>query len=389
MGTTMASEDKHPRRKVLASLGLGLAGVAGCGAKNNPQNNGSSAAKNRSTSSATSQTSEEQTKTQTNTSTSTTTTTQKKSQNIPAYPQKSDVPPLKAKPAKQAKNPVLIPEDIIDGQASFIADPFLFHDDDGSWHMFMEVMRYDLSPKRGVIGHATSDDGFSWKYQGTVLKEDYHLSFPCVFKWQGEYYVSPQSDGANLPAMYRAKSFPNKWERLGNIFQDLTPRSDINDHVFFRWDNMWWLFGTASNGNTYLYYNDSKSLSGSWKAHKQNPVIDSKKPALRLGGRPTVYKDHIFAYYQDVTKMYGDMIRGYRITKLTPSAFKQKEVSESPIVDGTAKDPSKATQKWNSQRMHTYDPWYLGDGKGWIASVDGQSIANDSWTVGIYQVPEQ
>ncbi len=308
-------------------------------------------------------------------------------EDIPTYPYRStSVPPLNAKPADGADNPVLSPEDITDGDALFVADPFLFHDADDTWHLFVEVLRTDLDDERGVISHATSDDGLSWDYQGTVLKEDRHLSFPIVLKWRGEYYMSPQESGLSQPPVYRATRFPSEWERLSNVYSDPDPVKALNDHAFFRWNDKWWLIGGTHNKNTYLYYNDSDSLEGTWKAHARNPVVSDDQHASRPGGRPIVSDDHIYMFYQDDYRQYGDKIRGTKITTLTPSEFERHELSQSPLIEGTAEKPADSTEQWNSRGMHTYDPWYVSDEEGWLVSVDGQSKENDSWTVGIYRV---
>lgn len=47
--------------------------------------------------------------------------------------------------------------------------------------------------RQGDIGVAISTDhGLTWKHLGTALDEPWHLSYPFVFRWQGEVYMMPE-----------------------------------------------------------------------------------------------------------------------------------------------------------------------------------------------------
>jgi len=63
-----------------------------------------------------------------------------------------------------AINPVLTASDVTDREATFVADPFLFHEG-STWYMFFEV----LSNLGEQIGLASSSDGLHWTYQQIVL----------------------------------------------------------------------------------------------------------------------------------------------------------------------------------------------------------------------------
>ena len=85
---------------------------------------------------------------------------------------------------------MLTAADVTDAAASLVADPFMLRHGD-TWYMFFEVL--ESRTNRGSIGLATSPDGFHWQYQQIVLREGFHLSYPCVFWWQGDYYMVPES----------------------------------------------------------------------------------------------------------------------------------------------------------------------------------------------------
>lgn len=360
-------DDEIQRRTLLGGLAAGLAGTAGCTEL-------VSALQGESSPTPTS-----------NDETDTTPTATERpatawGETIPTYPyRETSVPPLDAKPDPEVLNPVLTTAQVTDADARFVADPFLFVED-GEWHMFFEAMVRD---RGGVIAHATSpDEGITWSYDQIVLQRPYHLSFPLVFKWKGEYYMTTEERNSNQKArLYRASSFPTEWVHEGILYDASQYGHGVSDHVLFQWNDRWWSLTGDGNTHAYAYYSDSLSPGG-WKPHENNPIINDRPKAARPGGRPIVREDGITMFYQDSKPFYGESVRAYRITDLSPTTYKDRELSPSPVIDGTGKD-----EAWNGHRMHHYDPWHLGDGRGWRVAVDGDGFGDDSWNIGIYRVP--
>ena len=109
--------------------------------------------------------------------------------------------------------PVLTGADVTDRSADFVADPFMFHENN-TWYMFFEVGNYTTGYSE--IGLATSNDGFSWTYQQIVLSEHggsnpFDLAYPYVFKWDGTYYLIPETYSQNEVRLYEATNFPYSW----------------------------------------------------------------------------------------------------------------------------------------------------------------------------------
>lgn len=86
----------------------------------------------------------------------------------------------------------------------YYADPFVLED-----ILFFEYYDYD----KGVI--AILKDG----KPEVVLEKPYHLSFPCVFKDNGSYYMLPETVNNNQLELYKAKNFPYDWELVKVIAQ--------------------------------------------------------------------------------------------------------------------------------------------------------------------------
>jgi hypothetical protein len=78
-------------------------------------------------------------------------------------------------PSKNKRNRVIRAEDVTDVAASFVADPFLIHED-GTWFLFFEV--YNLGTSQGDLAVATSKNAKKWEYQQVVLDESFHLTCP-------------------------------------------------------------------------------------------------------------------------------------------------------------------------------------------------------------------
>ena len=115
--------------------------------------------------------------------------------------------PFDLVPAASANNPVLSYKDVNDADPIFVADPFMVPGDDG-YVMFIEVAVQDTD--QGDIGYATSTDAMSWDYQGIIINEVFHLSYPRVVSWDGEFLMVPESfeDSIRAPVPRRRLSSP-------------------------------------------------------------------------------------------------------------------------------------------------------------------------------------
>jgi hypothetical protein len=269
--------------------------------------------------------------------------------------------PFRLGPDPDVKNPVLTARDVTDVPAVFIADPFMIKEGD-TWYMFFELMESGIG--RGCVGLATSDDGANWSYQQVVLKEPFHLSYPYVFKWQNEFYMTPESSMANSVRLYKAVDFPAKWV----LVETLLDGKDFSDPSPFFYDGKWWIFvGTdvEANDTLHLYYADH--LEGPWTQHPTSPVIQGDARIARPAGRVIQHAGRLFRYTQDCSLKYGDQVRSFEILELTPNSYREQEMADNPVLS-----PSK--NGWNAEAMHTVD-LHETDRDRWIACVDGYRIS--------------
>jgi hypothetical protein len=148
--------------------------------------------------------------------------------------------PFDLKPPEGIKNPVLTAADVTDVPATFIADPFMVREGT-SWYMFFEVL--NAASNQGDIGFAESSDGFHWRYGSIVLDEDFHLSYPYIFKYENDYYMIPESNEVKEVRLYKAVEFPTKWKFENRLLKG----GRFADNSVFYDNRRWWLFTETSS----------------------------------------------------------------------------------------------------------------------------------------------
>lgn len=257
------------------------------------------------------------------------------------------------KPATEM--PVLSAEQITDIPAEFVADPFMIQVAN-TWYMFFEVMNAHTG--RGEIGLAKSADGIHWDYQQIVLNESFHLSYPYIFDSGGEYFMIPESFEANAILLYRAASFPTKWEPVKAILEGAW----VDSSVFF-FNGLWWLFSNPvkpPNQILELFY--ATSITGPWHRHPMSPLVSGNNRIARSGGRVILLDGKPVRFAQDCFPAYGSCIRAFEISILTESSYDEKELGLSPILE-------RGEELWRSGGMHHIDPHFING--QWVACVDG------------------
>lgn len=264
--------------------------------------------------------------------------------------------PLRLGPAEGVVNPVLTRDDITDVKARFVADPFMLRVD-GTWHMFFEVL--PVTSRVGAIGHASSPDGLIWRYSRIVLEETFHLSYPCVFEADGEYYLVPESHQAGVTRLYRAERFPFDWSPVTTLLE-----GEWVEPTLFRRDARWWMLAAAPPRRaTRLHLFGASELTGRWREHSASPVVRDDAGAARPAGRVVMHNGALLRFAQDCSRRYGERVRAFEIVELTSRRYRERAVAGGLL-------PEPAAGGWNSARMHHVDPHQLSEGH-WLCCVDG------------------
>lgn len=256
--------------------------------------------------------------------------------------------------------PTLEAGHVTDIPAEFIADPFILLNN-STYYMFFEV--YDKSLDRGVIGLATSKNGEKWKYEKIVLTENFHLSYPYVFEYNGEFYMIPETSEINRVILYKAKSFPYKWEKTNELLH-----GNYVDSSIFQYEDKWWML-SGKNKTLHLFYSDH--LDKGWKEHPKSPLITNNNKITRPSGRVIVYKNKIYRYTQDGEPNYGSAVRVFMIKQLTKNEYEEEELGL--VLKGT-----NTNKDWRKDGMHSIDQIMIEENK-WLVAVDGHKLVKKSY----------
>jgi hypothetical protein len=259
---------------------------------------------------------------------------------------------------KQLDNPILTAREVCDVRATFVADPFMVRTP-GGWHMFFEVMNWQTG--KGEIGYAFSPDARQWEYRQLVLTEPFHLSYPYVFEWDGDYYMIPETYQAGSVRLYRAVAFPTKWQCVATLLEG----PYFVDSSVCHYQGLWWLFTDTSqrmnNDTLRLFY--SSTLTGQWQEHPRSPIVCGNARNARPAGRILATDGRLIRYAQSSEPHYGSDVRAFQIDELTPTTYREHQCHPAPILSGTGAG-------WNAAGMHHVD-WHQLSANQWLACVDG------------------
>ncbi|PSR98053.1 Glycosyltransferase family protein 64 protein [Actinidia chinensis var. chinensis] len=265
-------------------------------------------------------------------------------------------------------NPVITCASISDAgfPSNFVADPFLYVQGD-TLYLFFETK--NSITMQGDIGVARStDNGATWQQLGIALDEDWHLSYPYVFDYNGQIYMMPEGSSKGELRLYRAVSFPLKWK-----LEKIIMKKPLVDSFIINHNGKYWLLGsdhsgigTKKNGQLEIWY--SSSPLGPWKAHKNNPIYNTDKSmGARNGGRPFVHSGNLYRVGQDCGDTYGKQLRIFKVEVLTKDEFREVEVPMG------LEEPKKGQNSWNGARYHHLDVQQLNSGQ-WIGIMDGDRV---------------
>jgi hypothetical protein len=224
--------------------------------------------------------------------------------------------------------------------------------------MFFEVL--NQASGVGQIALAISDDGLTWTYERTVLKESFHLAYPQVFTVGQEVFLIPDSPEMGV-RLYRATRFPVDWECVATLL----PGSNYSDSSIFRDERCWWMLTSwrerkEDPGSLRLF--SSTQLSSGWREHPASPVVDKDARIARPAGRVQVLDGKLIRFAQDCSNVYGERVHAFEITTLTATSYAESEIAQ-PVLQ-----PGK--QSWNCGGMHHVDAHRSAD-SSWVACVDG------------------
>ncbi len=162
----------------------------------------------------------------------------------------------------------------------------------------------------------------------TVLKEDFHLSYPFVFKHNEKWYMIPETATIRKVILYEAKTFPYKWKKVKTMIED----QQLYDATLYLHNNVWYMFasakpspGISANELLHIYYTDNP-VEGTWKLHRKNPIVHTV-----LGSRPAgaIFSRNgkLIRPSQIGAPNYGYGIQFHEIIKLTTEEYEERPIA--------------------------------------------------------------
>ena len=159
-----------------------------------------------------------------------------------------------------------------------------------------------------------------------MLVQPYHLSYPFVFRHEGDIFMIPESCENRTVELYRSTRFPTEWALEEVLFRDLFAA----DATLFEDSGRIWLFvtlaepGASTSEELHLYFSDR--LPGQWEPHANNPVVSDVRSA-RPAGRIFRNRGQLIRPAQDCSSAYGGAIVFNRIERLTRDEYREREVA--------------------------------------------------------------
>ena len=214
---------------------------------------------------------------------------------------------------------------IVPPKDKFWADPFVIKED-GEYYIFFEEYLYKT--KKGHLSVLKIDQKGNYTEPEIILKKDYHLSYPFVFKEGQVFYMIPETRGNSTIELYKCIEFPNKWELEKVLMKDI----QAVDATILKKDNQYWMFvnmrdheGVSTVDELFLF--SSKELvSEQWEPHPQNPVISDVRIS-RSAGKIFEYNGELYRPSQNNAKQYGHAMNMNKIVTLNKESYKEEVVS--------------------------------------------------------------
>jgi hypothetical protein len=213
-------------------------------------------------------------------------------------------------------------EPLVAPPGRFYADPCVIRVGDVD-HLFFEDA--DVASGIGVIRWlAIGPDGTTSPSQ-VVLACEHHLSYPFVFRFGDDFYMIPETSENRTVELYRARSFPLRWELEKVLFRDVIA-TDATVHTH---GGRLWLFmamsaaGGAVNDELFLFHADSPH--GEWIAHPRNPIVSDVRRA-RPAGPLFSEGSTLYRPGQDCADEYGSAFWVSRVDRLD-----ELEYHETPV----------------------------------------------------------
>ncbi len=205
----------------------------------------------------------------------------------------------------------------------FWADPFPL-EWDGRRFLFFE--EYVYAERRAHISVMEAGPDGTWTDPTPALQPGYHVSYPCIFEWQGDLFMVPETVDQHRVELWKCVRFPDHWE-LDRVLLDHVRAVDA---TVVQMGPRWTMFVTiaveGSREFEELHIFTAMSPRGPWVPHPRNPVKSDARNS-RSAGRVFVWNGEWHRPAQDGSGRYGRAISINRIRHIDEEALHEEVVA--------------------------------------------------------------
>ena len=97
----------------------------------------------------------------------------------------------------------------------YFADPFIITKNNQTISF---VEDYNILEKKGHISAIEIFEDQTYNIIGPVIEEPFHMSYPFLFEYNDDLYMTPETVEKKSIRLYKCKNFPLEWEFEKNIF---------------------------------------------------------------------------------------------------------------------------------------------------------------------------
>lgn len=236
-------------------------------------------------------------------------------------------------------------ETLIDYNTSFLtvdntknywfADPMIIIENDT---VFLFCEAYDRKKEKGVLGYFELEDGCFNNFK-LAIEEKHHLSYPCVFKYENQYYMVPESGENKTLDLYVATHFPDEWEKIATLLKG----ERVVDPTVFKYNDKYYIYiyMEESSYQACIYELDIENKKISWLKN-----IDYDFNEGRGAGYVFKFNDRLIRPTQDCKKIYGKSVI-FREVSLD-------QYLDEGIIDEIVVNAVSVGHEGRVDRIHTY-----------------------------------
>lgn len=205
------------------------------------------------------------------------------------------------------QQPVFTPDHVMPAKAEkWAADPILAEDGERTW-LFYEAVEHD----HGHIEVAEVLPDCTLGAPVVLMRDDCHYSYPFVFRWEGVWYMIPESSAAEEVRLYRAERFPDKW-----ALQEVLLRARAVDTTVYEEDGRLYLLTFLTDGTTERVTPKAYALLLRASGAELRPLAWERYDQLQVRGAGPVFSEE-GGLYRPVQvsreQRYGDAVSIFRI----------------------------------------------------------------------------